>query len=401
MGNLKAMLILSVNPLFTFIKPMDIQKLLRSRFAETVRRSGVMLLLTLTITWSWALPSWSVPGQNPPLLLSYLAQGDATTDPKSLLRYALPIDNKAIRQLQDSLEDISIQIRGKRWAKIKRDFREAKVTLTLKTDQILAGIPDADHEQAKMLLAQVNADLETLDTAIEEKDKEQVIASRESALTAIGSLEELMVTEFPFDVPDEYANLPQLKGRATINLETTQGDLTLVVDGYNAPVNAGNFVDLVQRHFYDGLPFIRSEDFYVTQTGDPEGPEVGFIDPKTKAYRAIPLEIYVKGDEAPIYGMTLEDAGLYLPELALPFNAYGAVALARPETEANAGSSQFFFFKFDSELTPPGFNLLDGRYSVFGYVVGGADKLEALTEDDKIIRATVVEGLENFQEPKA
>ena len=58
-------------------------------------------------------------------------------------------------------------------------------------------------------------------------------------------------------------------------------------------------------------------------------------------------------------------------------------------------------FKFDSELTPPGFNLLDGRYSVFGYVVGGADKLEVLTEDDKIIRATVVEGLENFQESKA
>ena len=135
----------------------------------------------------------------------------------------------------------------------------------------------------------------------------------------------------------------------------------------------------------------------MTQAGDPPGPEVGFIDPKTKEYRAIPLEILVKGEEeGPIYGMTLEDAGLYLPELALPFNAYGAIALARPETEPNGGSSQFFFFKFDTELTPPGFNLMDGRYSVFGYVVDGKETLEKLSEGDKIVSAKVIAGTENL-----
>ncbi|MGQ7123478.1 peptidylprolyl isomerase, partial [Escherichia sp. HC-CC4] len=79
----------------------------------------------------------------------------------------------------------------------------------------------------------------------------------------ITALEELMVVGFPFNVPPEYANLPQLRGRATVEMQTTKGDLTIVVDGYSAPVNGGNFVDLVQRGFYDGLPFIRSEDNFV------------------------------------------------------------------------------------------------------------------------------------------
>jgi cyclophilin family peptidyl-prolyl cis-trans isomerase len=33
--------------------------------------------------------------------------------------------------------------------------------------------------------------------------------------------------------------------------------LEMVVDGYNAPVTAGNFLDLVERHFYDGMEIQR------------------------------------------------------------------------------------------------------------------------------------------------
>ena len=90
-----------------------------------------------------------------------------------------------------------------------------------------------------------------------------------------------------------------------------------------------------------------AEDFYVLQTGDPEGPAEGFIDPKTNEYRAVPLEILVKGDKVPTYGITLEDAGRYLDQPVLPFNAYGALGMARPNDEANGGSSQFFFFLFE------------------------------------------------------
>lgn len=44
----------------------------------------------------------------------------------------------------------------------------------------------------------------------------------------------------------------------------------------------------------------------MVQTGDPEGPAEGFIDPSTEKTRTIPLEIMVVGEKAPFYGETLE-----------------------------------------------------------------------------------------------
>jgi peptidylprolyl isomerase len=158
-------------------------------------------------------------------------------------------------------------------------------------------------------------------------------------------------------------------------------------------------VDLVNRGFYDGLEFTRAEDNYVLQIGDPPGKEVGFVDPKTGKYRAIPLEVMVKGDKKPTYGITLEEAGRYLDQPVLPFSAFGALGMARPESDINSGSSQFFFFLFEPELTPAGLNLLDGRYSVFGYVTENQDVLENLKQGDKIRSAKVVKGLENLVEP--
>jgi cyclophilin family peptidyl-prolyl cis-trans isomerase len=41
----------------------------------------------------------------------------------------------------------------------------------------------------------------------------------------------------------------------------------------------------------------------------------------------------------------------------------------------HSASSQVFFLLKESELTPSGANLLDGRYAVFGYAVQGQDAL--------------------------
>ncbi|AFZ37629.1 peptidyl-prolyl cis-trans isomerase cyclophilin type [Stanieria cyanosphaera PCC 7437] len=332
---------------------------------------------------------------------SMLAQGDAITDPLAILRYALPIDNDTVRKIQADLEDISNQLRGKRWGTISRDVKDAKNLLNYRREQLLASIPEERQSQASALLEQINTGISKLESELEAKDKNAISETRAEILNQIGQLEALMVTGFPFAIPEEYTNLPQLLGRATVEITTTKGDLTIVVDGYSAPINGGNFVDLVQRGFYDGLNFIRAEDFYVLQAGDPPGEEEGFIDPKTNQYRAIPLEVLVKNDPEPVYGVTLEELGRYLDQPVLPFNAYGAVALARPANDPNGGSSQFFFFKFDTELTPPGYNLMDGRYSVFGYVVKGKEVLEELTADDKIISAKVIDGLDNLVQPKA
>ena len=368
--------------------------------AKNWLKIGIMTVLISVWSLSLATAVWSVDLTSP-MLLGFLAQGNAITEPNAILRYALPIENPTVRKIQASLEDIAYHLRSKRWSAIAKDIKDANYELNLRSAKILVSIPEDRHNQAEVLLASIKDQVGQLQEAVAAKDKEQVAKLRDVALEEIGDLEMLMVQGFPYEVPADYANLPQLKGRATVEMKTTQGPLTIVVDGYSAPVSGGNFIDLVQRGFYDGLPFIQTEDNFVVQTGDPDGPEVGFIDPQTKAYRAIPLEVLVKSEPLPIYEMTLEDAGLYLPELALPFNAFGAVALARPDQDPNGGSSQFFFFKFDSELTPPGFNLMDGRYSVFGYVVKGKETLEKLSEKDKVISAKVIAGSENLVQPQA
>ena len=157
----------------------------------------------------------------------------------------------------------------------------------------------------------------------------------------------------------------------------------------------------MQHGFYNGLEFIRAEESYVLQTGDPQGSEQGFVDPATGKYRAIPLEVLAQGDKIPTYGITLEQAGRYRDQPVLPFSAYGAVAMARPESDTNGGSSQFFFFLFEPELTPAGRNLLDGRYSVFGYLTEGKEVLEQLKEGDKIESARVIQGAENLVQPQS
>lgn len=329
-----------------------------------------------------------------------LAQGDAVTDPQAILRYALPIDNDSVRKLQKSLEDISSKLRAKRWKNIGRNIKDANFVLSARRDKLLASIPDERQAEAESVIDQLAQGTNELKEIVETKDREATYIKRQELLALVTNLEELMVADYPFAVPAEYSYLPQLLGRATVAMETNKGDLKVIVDGYSAPVNGGNFVDLVQRGFYDGLDFNRAEDFYILQAGDPPGEADGFIDPKTNEYRAIPIEVLVKGDDLPVYGETLEELGRYLDEPAIPFNSYGAMALARPGDDPNGGSSQFFFFKFDTEITPPGYNLMDGRYSVFAYLIEGKEVLEELTAGDKIISAKVVDGIENLHEPE-
>ncbi len=352
-----------------------------------------ILMLTVTIAFN---PFGLDTAQAQVGRRSTLAQGDAITDPEAILRYALPIDNDSIRQIQGNIEKIAKNVRSKRWPLVEKEVRNASFLLKLHQEDLVNSVPEDFQPRAQEIVTSITEDVAKLQELTENQDKEQIYLTRTQILDNITELEEGMVTGFPFEIPEEFSNLPRLLGRATVEIETTQGNLEIVVDGYSAPITGGNFVDLVNRKFYDGLPFIRTEDFFVVQTGKPEGEEVGFIDPKTNEYRAIPLEILVRGESEPIYGLTTEDVGLYLAQPVLPFNAYGAVALARPSTDPNGGSSQFFFFKFDTEVTPPGFNLMDGRFAVFGYVTKGAEVLDKLTPEDKIISAKVIAGAENL-----
>jgi len=329
--------------------------------------------------------------------LAALPPGNAVKDPTAILRNALPIDQADLQELQHRLESTSDDLRAKRWTALTSTARRSQTLLSSRRQAILDSLPSGDQALAAGLLDQLDSQVQAVAAATEVSDRDGFLNARRAALSSIGQLEALLVGDFPFAIPAEYADLPRLLGRATVEIETTQGKLTAVVDGYNAPLTAGAFVDLVQKGFYDGLPFTRAEDFYVLQTGDPKGPETGYIDPKTKRERTVPLEIKVPGEAAPFYNATFEDLGQFTAQPVLPFATLGTLGWAHSDEALDDGSSQFFFFLYEAELTPAGLNLVDGRYSAFGYVVDGFEVLEELGISDGIVQARVIEGAENLR----
>ena len=327
-----------------------------------------------------------------------LPQGNAVKDPAAILRDALPFDQDDIRELQHRLELTSDDLRAKRWSALSKTVTRSEALLNTRRRTILDAVPASRRDRADGLLDQVNAGLEELKQRIGASDKPGFIRSRRSTLSRIGDVEALLVDDgFERDIPSEFDALPRLQGRATLTIRTTQGDLTTIVDGYNAPLTAGAFVDLALRGFYDGLPFIRAEDFYVLQSGDPDGPDIGYIDPKTKRERHVPLEIRVPGEPATIYNETFEDVGLFKATPTLPFATLGTLGWAHSDHALDDGSSQFFMFLYEAELTPAGLNLVDGRNAAFGYVVEGFDVLEELGVDDTILSISVTDGADRLQ----
>jgi len=136
-------------------------------------------------------------------------------------------------------------------------------------------------------------------------------------------------------------------------IDTNKGSIAIELFEDKAPITAGNFIDLVERGFYDGLKFHRYEPGFVIQGGDPRGNgSGGFIDPQTNRERRIKLEVS--------------------PELK--HGDAGGVAMARSQ-DPNSASCQFYI-----TLGPAAF--LDMNYAVFGRVVEGMDAVKQLRAGD-------------------
>ncbi len=189
-----------------------------------------------------------------------------------------------------------------------------------------------------------------------------------------------------------YANLPRLKGKATVEMTLDSGKVIIEVDGDSAPITAGNFIDLVRRGFYDGLTFhrvVKQPNPFVVQGGDPLGNGTGgFSDPQTATKRTIPLEILPAGANTPVYGKTLEPT--QVPKLR---HDRGAVAMARSQLPDSA-SSQFY-------IALDNIYFLDGSYAVFGYVKSGMELVDKIKQGDRIVSMKVIKGLDGLELPKA
>jgi peptidyl-prolyl cis-trans isomerase B (cyclophilin B) len=187
----------------------------------------------------------------------------------------------------------------------------------------------------------------------------------------------------------EFEDLPKLQGTAIVELTVNDSSILIEVDGNNAPITAGNFVDLVERGVYDNVPFhrvIKEPEPFVVQGGDPQGQDPnfpienlgtgGFIDPETGEERNIPLEIKLEGDDEPTYNTLLGDSDVVLK------HELGSIAMARAEAPDSA-SSQFYFALDELES-------LDGNYAVFGEVIEGLDVVTEIEQGDRIEDAEVI-----------
>jgi len=145
-------------------------------------------------------------------------------------------------------------------------------------------------------------------------------------------------------------------------IETTKGTIKVEIFKNDAPITSSNFLDLVERGFYNGLTFHRYEPGFCIQGGDPNGTGTGgFIDPATRRERTIQLEVSPK----------------------LKHSQAGILAMAR-SSDPNSASSQFYF-----TLGPASF--LDGQYAVFGKVTDGLDIVQSLRKGDKMTKVSVLE----------
>jgi peptidyl-prolyl cis-trans isomerase B (cyclophilin B) len=186
--------------------------------------------------------------------------------------------------------------------------------------------------------------------------------------------------------------IPCLQDRAVVVLETSKGVVKLQLDGGNAPLTAGNFVDLVRRGTYNGTVFhrvVREPMPFVVQGGDPlsADPKVpasqygtgSFVDTATGQARLIPLELKRRDQTKPSYGDVISSP-LATRNLTLSHER-GAVAMAR-SGDPNSASAQFYIAL---EALPE----LDGRYAVFGRVVQGMDVVDRIEQGDRLTKARV------------
>lgn len=343
------------------------------------------------------------------------------SDAESLLRYGLPINNKDIRDVQGSIESAKMNLKTRRINFARTDVNNAVGKLKDKKDKLLAAVPKENQEKAAQAFDKMLNDMTPLQEAmqaeqgagsgsLQQREALDVAYSQQDVVAKdLSCFEELMVpVGYKRQVPDEYKANPKLVGRAEVDFTFARpgGDpfnvdgvnyknlnMKMIIDGYNAPVTAGNFIDLVQKGYYNNKKIDRADGF-VVQMGDndPEGTVHGYVPAGSSEERKVPLEVAVKGDPELLYGATTEDDMRGSAATVLPFQSTGAMGMARNEYEADSGSTQFFWLLFESDLTPAGKNMLDGRYSCFGYTVEGAELFKAVREGDIVSSAKVVRG---------
>ena len=116
--------------------------------------------------------------------------------------------------------------------------------------------------------------LRELEAPLRAQDVAAVLAVHQQIMRLIVAIGDLTVASFPYTVSKAVycEGLPASSDARASSASSTARQprpnscpmaakfpirLTIVADGFAAPITAGNFVDLVQRGFYNGLPIGR------------------------------------------------------------------------------------------------------------------------------------------------
>jgi len=144
---------------------------------------------------------------------------------------------------------------------------------------------------------------------------------------------------------------PTVAANPTVEMETTEGKITIELDEKAAPVSTKNFLMYVNDKHYDGVLFHRVIKDFMIQGG---------------GYTVEGGKLKEKPTKAPI----INEAKNGLK------NVRGSIAMART-SDPNSATAQFFINHVDNgRLDPPSF---DGHgYAVFGKVVSGMDVVDKI-----------------------
>ena len=138
-------------------------------------------------------------------------------------------------------------------------------------------------------------------------------------------------------------------------IKTTKGDINLNLFADDTPLTVGNFVNLANRGFYNGLKFHRVIANFMIQGGCPFGTGIG----------------------GP--GYRFEDECM----LRLKHDKPGILSMANAGPGTNG--SQFFITHVPTAW-------LDGKHTVFGSVIGDEDQqvVNSIKQGDEIKSITIV-----------
>ncbi|KAL3148618.1 hypothetical protein ABBQ38_014044 [Trebouxia sp. C0009 RCD-2024] len=188
------------------------------------------------------------------------------------LRRSIPAFNKDVKDMQARLEDVAFKLRipqRKPWQGMS-DNVAASLALAQQQDKMLAEVPEDKRREASQYLKAVQDGLKKVQGAIDLKDSDRTSIRTSDVLRNVAELELLQAPNLSFIPPKSYSSLPQLKGRGVVELiiekpdgasayvvnegggPRPQAHLTLVLEGYSAPVTAGNFASNVLQRLYIG-----------------------------------------------------------------------------------------------------------------------------------------------------